>query len=540
MNIIAGYLSHILKKPPPPSEFRWHSILHIMEDKVQHRKLTSASGRPYEDNENSQSVGQRGPLLLQDFILHEKMAHFNRERIPERPVHAKGSGAFGTFTVTHDLTQFTRAKVFSQIGKQTRVFMRMSTVGGEKGSADTERDPRGFALKFYTEDGNWDLVGNNTPIFFVKDPKKFGDFIHTQKRDPRTNCKSPTMMWDFWSLNPESLHQVLCLMSDRGTPFSYRHMHGFGSHTFSLINADNERHWVKFHFKTAQGIQNFTNDTAAAMKGQDADWAQRDLVDAIDRGDFPQWNVKVQIMTEEQAQNWYFNPFDLTKVWPHGEFPLQDLGVLELNQVPKNFFADVEQAAFAPAHVVDGIGFSPDRMLQGRILSYPDAQRYRLGANYEQIPVNRCPYLVANYQRDGLMRVDGNGGSDPNYFPNSFDDIYADAAYKEPAQTLDSLVADRFDRNAPGEDDHYTQPGIFWRKVLSPEDRRNLVSNVTGAMSGIAGPKRETIIQRQLCHFFRADIGLGMAIAQALGVNVDPEVMTAHGATVEAPAAVLA
>ena len=510
-----------------------------MEDKVQHRKLTSASGRPYEDNENSQSVGQRGPLLLQDFILHEKMAHFNRERIPERPVHAKGSGAFGTFTVTHDLTQFTRAKVFSQAGKQTRVFMRMSTVGGEKGSADTERDPRGFALKFYTEDGNWDLVGNNTPIFFVKDPKKFGDFIHTQKRDPRTNCKSPTMMWDFWSLNPESLHQVLFLMSDRGTPFSYRHMHGFGSHTFSLINADNQRHWVKFHFKTAQGIQNFTNDTAAAMKGQDADWAQRDLVDAIDRGDFPQWNVKVQIMTEEQAQNWYFNPFDLTKVWPHGEFPLQDLGVLELNQVPKNFFADVEQAAFAPAHVVDGIGFSPDRMLQGRILSYPDAQRYRLGANYEQIPVNRCPYLVANYQRDGLMRVDGNGGSDPNYFPNSFDDIYADAAYKEPAQTLDSLVADRFDRNAPGEDDHYTQPGIFWRKVLSPEDRRNLVSNVTGAMSGIAGPKRETIIQRQLCHFFRADIGMGMAIAQALGVNVDPEVMTAHGTPTEAPTAVL-
>ena len=510
-----------------------------MENKEQNRKLTSASGRPYEDNENSQSVGQRGPLLLQDFILHEKMAHFNRERIPERPVHAKGSGAFGVFTVTHDLTQYTRAKVFSQIGKQTRVFMRMSTVGGEKGSADTERDPRGFAMKFYTEDGNWDLVGNNTPIFFVKDPKKFGDFIHTQKRDPRTNCKSPTMMWDFWSLNPESLHQVLFLMSDRGTPFTYRHMHGFGSHTFSFINADNERHWVKFHFKTVQGIKNFTNDTAAAMKGQDADWAQRDLVDAIDRGEFPQWNVRVQIMTEEQAQNWYFNPFDLTKVWPHGEFPLHDLGVLELNEVPRNFFADVEQSAFAPAHIVDGIGFSPDRMLQGRILSYPDAQRYRLGANYEQIPVNRCPYLVANYQRDGLMRVDGNGGSDPNYFPNSFDDIYTDAAYQEPAQTLDSLVADRFDRNAPGEDDHYTQPGIFWRKVLSPEDRQNLVSNIAGAMSGIAGPKRELIVQRQLCHFFRADIGLGMAIAQALGVNFDAGAMAGHGAAVEANTAVL-
>lgn len=510
-----------------------------MENKDQNRKLTTASGRPYVDNENTLSVGQRGPLLLQDFILHEKMAHFNRERIPERPVHAKGSGAFGVFTVTHDLTQHTRAKVFSQIGKQTRVFMRMSTVGGEKGSADTERDPRGFAMKYYTEDGNWDLVGNNTPIFFVKDPKKFGDFIHTQKRDPRTNCKSPTMMWDFWSLNPESLHQVLFLMSDRGTPFTYRNMHGFGSHTFAFINAENERVWVKFHFKTAQGIKNFTNDTAAAMKGHDADWAQRDLVDAIDRGEFPQWNVRVQMMTEEQAKTWYFNPFDLTKVWPHGEFPLHDLGVLELNEVPRNYHADVEQSAFAPAHIVDGIGFSPDRMLQGRILSYPDAQRYRLGANYEQIPVNRCPYMVANYQRDGRMRVDGNGGSDPNYFPNSFDDIYTDAAYKEPAQTLDSLVVDHFDRNAPGEDDHYTQPGIFWRKVLSPEARKNLVSNIAGAMSGISGPKRDLIVQRQLCHFFRADIGMGMAVAQALGVNVDPEAMTGHGAAVEQHTTVL-
>ena len=511
-----------------------------MEGKTPNRKLTTASGRPYVDNENSLSAGQRGPLLLQDFVLHEKMAHFNRERIPERPVHAKGTGAFGTFTVTHDLTKYTRAKIFNQIGKQTRVFLRFSTVGGEKGSADTERDPRGFAMKFYTEDGNWDLVGNNTPIFFIKDPKKFGDFLHTQKRDPRTNCKSPTMMWDFWSLNPESLHQVLFLMSDRGTPHSYRHMHGFGSHTFSLVNADNEQVFVKFHFKTAQGIQNFNNESAAAMKGQDPDWAQRDLVEAIDRGEFPKWNVRVQIMTREQAQNWYFNPFDLTKVWPHGEFPLQDLGVLELNEVPKNYFADVEQAAFAPAHIVDGIGFSPDRMLQGRILSYPDAQRYRLGANYEQIPVNRCPYLVSNYQRDGQMRVDGNGGSDPNYFPNSFDDIYTDAAYQEPAVELDSLVADRYDRNAEGENDHYTQPGLFWRKVLTPADRKNLVHNIAGAMSGISGPKREVIVQRQLCHFFRADIGLGMAIAQAMGVNVDPETMTGHEAAVEVSAAVLA
>lgn len=502
-----------------------------MSDKPQSRKLTTASGRPYFDNENTQSVGQRGPLLLQDYILHEKMAHFNRERIPERVVHAKGSGAFGTFTVTNDITKYTRAKVFGEIGKQTRVFLRFSTVGGEKGSADTERDPRGYAVKFYTEDGNWDLVGNNTPIFFIKDPKKFGDFIHTQKRDPRTNCKSATMMWDYWSLNPESLHQVMFLMSDRGTPNGYRFMNGYGSHTFSFINAENERFWVKFHFKTAQGIKNFTGDEANNLRGVDPDYAQRDLVEAIDRGDFPKWNLKVQIMTEEAAKNCHFNPFDLTKVWSHKEFPLIDVGTLELNEVPRNYFQDVEQAAFAPAHLVDGIGFSPDRMLQGRILSYPDAHRYRLGGNYEQIPVNRCPYMTSNYQRDGQMRVDGNGGSDSNYFPNSFDDIYADTNYQEPAWKLESDVAAWYDRNAAGENDHFTQPGIFWREVLSAQDKQNLVKNIAGAMSGISGPKRDMIINRQLCHFFRADIGLGMSIAQALGVAIDTNAMNGHGQT---------
>lgn len=500
-----------------------------MSDKQKKRKLTTASGRPYVENENTMSVGPRGPLLLQDFILHEKMAHFNRERIPERVVHAKGSGAYGTFTVTNDITKFTRAKVFNQIGKKTRVFVRFSTVGGEKGSADTERDPRGFAVKFYTEDGNWDLVGNNTPIFFVKDPKKFSDFIHTQKRDPRTNCKSPTMMWDFWSLNPESLHQVLFLMSDRGTPDGYRFMNGFGSHTYSFLNAANERIWVKFHFKTGQGIKNFTGERASEYRGIDPDYSQRDLVEAIDRGEFPKWNLKIQVMTDEQAKKFEFNPFDLTKVWPHADFPLIDLGVMELNEVPKNYFAEVEQSAFAPAHIVDGIGHSPDKMLQGRLLSYPDAHRYRLGANYEQIPVNRCPYMVNNFERDGMMRVDGNGGSDPNYFPNSFDDIYTDEQYKEPGMQLDSAIADWYDRNAPGENDHYTQPGIFWRKVLGDQDKKNLVSNIAGAMSGIEGPKRDLIINRQLCHFFRADIGMGMAIAQALGVTVDQEMMSGHG-----------
>lgn len=497
----------------------------MSEETNQPRKLTTASGKPYVENENSMSVGPRGPLLLQDFILHEKMAHFNRERIPERVVHAKGTGAFGTFTVTHDISKYTKAKLFSKVGKETKVFLRFSTVGGERGSADTERDPRGFAIKFYTEDGNWDLVGNNTPVFFIKDPKKFSDFIHTQKRDPRNNCKSPTMMWDFWSLNPESLHQVLILMSDRGTPYSYRHMHGFGSHTFSMINADNERVWVKFHFKTQQGIKNFLNHEASEYKGIDPDFAQRDLVEAIDRKDFPKWALKIQVMTDAQADAFPFNPFDLTKVWPHADFPLIDVGILELNQIPKNYFADVEQSAFAPAHVVDGIGYSPDKMLQGRLLSYPDAHRYRLGVNYEQIPVNKCPFMVTNYERDGAMRVDGNGGSDPNYSPNSFDDVYADMQYKEPPMALGYPVADWFDRNGEGDNDHYTQPGLLYSKAMNDYDRHNLVSNIAAAMSGITGPKREKIINLQLCHFFRANVSLGAAVAKALQVDVEAVMM---------------
>lgn len=487
-------------------------------------KLTTASGRPYVENENSQSVGSRGPLLLQDYILHEKMAHFNRERIPERVVHAKGSGAFGTFTVTHDITKYTKAMIFSEIGKETKVLLRFSTVGGEKGSADTERDPRGFAIKFYTEDGNWDLVGNNTPVFFIKDPKKFGDFIHTQKRDPYTNMKSPTMMWDYWSLNPESLHQVLILMSDRGTPYGYRHMNGYGSHTFSLINAFNERFYVKFHFKTAQGIKNFSSEEAAQMKAHDMDFSQRDLFENINAGNFPQWNLKIQVMTEAEAlsQDYYLNPFDLTKVWPHADFPLIDVGVLELNQNPHNYFQDIEQAAFAPAHIVDGIGYSPDKMLQGRLLSYPDAHRYRLGANYEQIPVNRCPFATNNYQRDGQMRVDGNGGEKPNYFPNSFDEIIIDPAYKEPVMEMQSNVADWYDRNCEGENDHYTQPGNLF-KIMTPEEQANTINNIIGAMAGIEGPKKEEITNRQLSHWYRVDGRLGALVADGLGVDVDLE-----------------
>ena len=486
-------------------------------EKPQDKKLSTASGIPYVEDENSMTVGPRGPVLLEDFILHEKMAHFNRERIPERVVHAKGTGAFGTLTITHDISKYTSAKVFNTVGKQTKMLARFSTVGGEKGSADTERDPRGFALKFYTEDGNWDLVGNNTPVFFIKDAKKFSDFIHTQKRDPHTNLKSPTMMWDYWSLNPESLHQVLILMSDRGTPHGYRHMHGFGSHTFSLINKAGERVWTKFHFVTLQGVKNFTAEEAMEMRGKNPDFAQEDLVEAIQRGELPKWAMKIQVMTEKQAEEYAWNPFDLTKTWSHKDFPLIDVGVMELNKIPDNYFAEVEQAAFAPAHVVDGIGYSPDKMLQGRLLSYPDAHRYRLGGNYEQIPVNKPVTPVNNFERDGFMRVDGNGGGSPNYFPNSFDEIKPDESYKRAPMPLRSNVADWCDRNAPGENDHYTQPGILFREVMDETQKKNTIHNIIGAMSGISGPKREEIIKRQLEHWTKADANLGQAIAKGLG-----------------------
>ncbi|HEY5122987.1 MAG TPA: catalase [Ignavibacteria bacterium] len=492
---------------------------------MEKKKLTTASGRPYTEFNNSLSVGNRGPILLQDYFLHEDMAHFNRERIPERVVHAKGTGAFGKFTVTHDITQYTKAKIFSKISKQTKLFARFSIVGGEKGGADSERDPRGFAVKFYTEDGNWDLAGNNTPVFFIKDPKKFSHFIHTQKRDPKTNCKSPTMMWDFFSLNPESLHQVLILMSDRGTPFSYRHMHGFGSHTFSLFNKNNERIWVKFHFVTLQGVKNFTAKESNEMKGIDLDQAQRDLVEAIEKNDFPKWALKIQVMTDEQAKTFKWNPFDITKVWFHKDFPLMDVGIMELNKIPENYFRDVEQSAFDPAHVVDGISYSPDKLLQGRLLSYPDAQRYRLGVNYEQIPVNKSPYGQSNYQRDGLMQVGDNGGASPNYRPNSFDDIVADESYKEPPMQLESTIANWFDRNE-NDDDHFTQPGLLYSEVMSEKDRKNLVSNIVSSMNEICGEKKDEIINRQLSHFFHANSHLGITVAKGLGINIDEKTMS--------------
>ena len=488
------------------------------------KKLTNSAGIPYFDHQDSQTVGARGPVLLQDFILQENLAHFVRERIPERIVHAKGTGAYGTFTVTHDISKYTKAKLFSKVGNSCKMFARFSTVGGEKGSADTERDPRGFALKFYTEDGNWDLVGNNTPVFFIKDAKKFPDFIHTQKRVPKTNLKSATMMWDFWSLNPESLHQVLILMSDRGTPHGYRHMHGFGSHTFSMINAANERVWVKFHLKTKQGIKNFSHDEAVKMKGENPDFAQEDLVDAIENGNFPKWTMYIQVMTEEQAKEFRWNPFDVTKVWFQDEFPLIEVGEMELNEIPVNYFAHVEQSTFSPSNLVNGISFSPDKMLQGRLFSYPDAHRYRVGVNSHLLEVNRCPFATNNYQRDGFMADSSHYKDAPNYFPNSFDDSKADESYKNFEYDLDSTRVGNFNRNE-NDDDHYTQPGLLYTKALNQKDRENLVYNITQSMKGISGPKREEIINRQLCHFFRANIELGMKIAMSLQINIDANMM---------------
>lgn len=488
------------------------------------KKLTNSAGIPYFEHQDSQTVGARGPVLLQDFILQENLAHFVRERIPERIVHAKGTGAYGTFTVTHDISKYTKAKLFSKVGNSCKMFARFSTVGGEKGSADTERDPRGFALKFYTEDGNWDLVGNNTPVFFIKDAKKFPDFIHTQKRVPKTNLKSATMMWDFWSLNPESLHQVLILMSDRGTPHGYRHMHGFGSHTFSMINAANERVWVKFHLKTKQGIKNFSHDEAVKMKGENPDFAQEDLVDAIENGNFPKWTMYIQVMTEEQAKEFRWNPFDVTKVWFQDEFPLIEVGEMELNEIPVNYFAHVEQSTFSPSNLVNGISFSPDKMLQGRLFSYPDAHRYRVGVNSHLLEVNRCPFATNNYQRDGLMADSSHYKDAPNYFPNSFDDIKADESYKNFEYDLDSTRVGNFNRNE-NDDDHYTQPELLYTKALNQKDRENLVYNITQSMKGISGPKREEIINRQLCHFFRANIELGMKIAMSLQINIDANMM---------------
>ncbi len=478
-------------------------------------QITTASGIPVADNQNSLSAGARGPLLLQDFHLIEKLQHFNRERIPERVVHAKGSGAYGTFTVTHDISAYTKAKLFSQVGKQTETFVRFSTVGGERGSADTERDPRGFAIRFYTEDGNWDLVGNNTPMFFIKDPIKFPDFVHTQKRCPQTNLKSPTMMFDFWSKAPESLHQVTMLFSSRGTPDGYRHMDGFGSHTFSLLNEDGDRVFVKWHLRTRQGIKNLEAADAVRLAGQDPDYAQRDLFGAIDQGDFPQWEVRLQIATEAELEAWEartgWNPFDLTKVWPHADFPRIPVGILELNRNPTNYHAEVEQAAFSPANILPGMGYSPDKMLQGRLFGYHDAQLYRVGTNHQHLPVNapRCP--VHNQQRDGQMAV-ANGGAAQNYATVAAAGSGASGfGHGDPGWSLKG-VAGRTDGR--GAEDDFTQAGNLFR-ILSPVEQAKLFANLAGPLSQVS----DEILQRQLGHFDKADLAYGAGVRAALAAR---------------------
>jgi catalase len=476
-------------------------------------RLTTSSGAPVADNQNSLTAGPRGPVLMQDFHLLEKLAHQNRERIPERTVHAKGSGAYGTLTVTNDITKFTKAAALSKIGKKTEAFLRFSTVAGERGAADAERDVRGFALRFYTEEGNWDIVGNNTPVFFIRDPLKFPDFIHTQKRHPKTNLRWPTAMWDFWSLSPESLHQVTILMSDRGLPQSYRHVDGFGSHTYSFINDKNERFWVKFHFKTMQGIKTWTNAEAGEKIANDRETHQRDLFEAIERGDFPKWKFFVQVMPEADAGKHWYNPFDLTKVWPHKDYPLIEVGILELNRNPENYFAEVEQAALTPANVVPGVGHSPDKMLQARIFSYADAHRYRVGVNADQLPVNkpRCP--VHHYHADGTMRLAGNANPNAYYEPNSFGGPSQDPSLREPPLAITGQ-ADRYNHR-DGNDD-YRQAGDLFR-LMSANQKEQLFANIAAAMDGVP----VEIVKRQVTHFYRADPDYGIGVATRMGLSVN-------------------
>jgi catalase len=475
------------------------------------KTLTTDSGAPVTDDQNSRTAGPAGPVLIEDRHLIEKLAHFDRERIPERVVHAKGSGAYGYFEVLTDVTRWTKARFFAPVGKRTEIFIRFSTVAGEKGSADTVRDPRGFAIKFYTEDGNYDLVGNNTPVFFIRDPLKFPDFIHSQKRDPYTNIHEPDNIWDFFSLSPEATHQFTILFSDRGIPASFRTMDGFGSHTFQWVNAAGEVFWVKYHFKTDQGIRNLIAPDAARIAGENPDYHQRDLLRALDQGDYPSWTLKMQIMPAADAAQYRFNPFDVTKVWPHRDYPLMTVGRIVLNRNPENYFAEVEQAAFNVAHFVPGIGPSPDKMLQGRLFSYGDTHRYRLGTNHMQLPVNRPRADASNYSRDGAMRTDGNHGREKNYEPNSFGG---------PQQTGKPLwapieVAGLTGNHAPvhrKDDNDFVQAGALYR-LMSEEEKQRLIGNIATSLSQVS---REDIIERSVGHFRKADPQYGDRLAEAV------------------------
>jgi len=479
------------------------------------KTLTTASGAPVDDDQNTMTAGNRGPALMQDVHLLEKLAHFNRERIPERVVHAKGAGAYGYFEVSHDVTKYTKARFLSEVGKRTEVFVRFSTVGGEKGSADAERDPRGFAVKFYTEEGNYDMTGNNTPVFFIRDPLKFPDFIHTQKRHPATNAKNPDMFWDFLSLTPESIHQVTILFSDRGTPKSYRHMNGYSSHTFKWYNGKGQYFWIQYHFKTEQGIQNLTRQDAQRLAGVDPDHATRDLCQSIARGDYPAWTLYVQIMTPDEAKDYRFDIFDITKVWPHGDFPLIPVGRMVLNRNPKNYFVDVEQAAFCPGNLVPGIAASPDKMLQARLGSYHDAHLYRLGPNYQLLPVNAPKAAPMNtYQSDGYMRFDDNGEGGPNYYPNSFGGPAPDPDAAEPVYEI-SGEAGRHAYTHPNDD--FVQAGDLYRKVMTDEDRDHLIGNIEAHL----GKAHKRIQRRQTALFYKADSEYGRRVAEVLGLDIE-------------------
>jgi catalase len=477
--------------------------------------LTTAFGIPVADDQNSLTAGERGPVLMQDVHLLEKLAHFDRERIPERVVHAKGAGAHGYFEVTADVTKYTKARFLSEVGKRTEVLARFSTVGGERGSADAARDPRGFAVKFYTEEGNYDLVGNNTPVFFIRDPLKFSDFIHTQKRHPATNVPDPNMFWDFLSLTPESIHQVTILFSDRGTPATYRHMNGYSSHTFKWYNDKGEYFWVQYHFKTDQRIKNLTREEAQRLSGEDPNHATRDLYEAIERGDYPSWTLEMQILSSEKAKDFPWDIFDITKVWPHGEVPPIKIGRLVLDRNPANYFAEVEQAAFCPGNVVPGIAVSPDKMLQARVFSYHDTHIHRLGPNYQLIPVNAPKYAPENsYQRDGFMRVDANAGGGPNYWPNSFGGPGPDPTAGEPPFEI-SGQAGRFPFAHPNDD--FVQAGNLYRKVMSDEDRDHLIGNIVDHL----GKAQKRIQLRQTALFYKADQEYGRRVAEGIGLDVN-------------------
>jgi len=478
--------------------------------------MTNSNGNPVYDNDNSITAGPNGPILISDFNLIDKLSDFNRERVPERVVHAKGAGAYGVFTVTKDITKYTRASLFSKVGKQTQVIVRFSTVGGEMGSADTARDPRGFAVKFYTDEGNWDLVGNNTPVFFIRDPIKFPDFVHTQKRDPRTHLKNHNNFWDFLSLSPETVHQVTFLFSDRGTPDGYRHMNGHGSHTFRLVNDKNEFFFVKFHWKTGSGIQNLSASQAEQLAGSNPDYATEDLYNSIEAGNFPDWTMYAQIMPEAEAATYTWNVFDVTKLWPVKDYPLIEVGRMILNKNADNFFAEIEQAAFSPSHLVRGIQASEDKLLQGRLFAYPDAHRHRLGVNYKQIPVN-CPYStkIANGQRDGNMVTNGNQGSLVNYEPNSVGGYAPNSAFADTPISINATTAQRFPQKHPNSD--FAQAGGYYRGCLDEQGRTNLVNNIVGHMTGI----RQDIQIRQIKIFYQSDPDYGTRIATGLGINID-------------------